>query len=150
VHALADRVCAREIFAGEFFIDDGDGRGALVVVFVEKAAAVEWNFQNVEIVGLNNVAERPLHVVFIRRFGFAVDPEELLIVGTQGKSAPGLGDGFNAGSGGEFSIEVANDTADGVRMGAQHGWGQRESESNDVGGFEAGTRSPQNNEAADH
>src|SRR5579871_5325429 len=150
VDALADWVLAWKIFSREFFIHNRNGGRVLVVMVVEEAPAIERNFHHVEIVGLHDIAERPLHVAFARGFWFAVDPEELFVVRAHGKSRPGLRSGFDAGSGGEFSIKLAYLGADRIRVSAEHRWRQREPEGDDIGGIKAGIHAPQDDEAADH
>src|SRR6201999_4057073 len=67
-----------------------------------------------------------------------------------GEGTPGLGGGFDAGSGGEPAIEVANLAADRVCFGAKHRWREGEAEGDDAGGLKAGACAPQNDEAANH
>lgn len=68
----------------------------------------------------------------------AIDPEEPLVVVTEGESAPGVGYGLHAGRGFEFLLDFAEGGADGGGIGVHAcGW-KREAEGKDMGGIEAG------------
>ena len=86
--AFADGVLVRKESAREDVVDDGDERRVLIVLRGEEAPALERDVHHVEIAGLDDVVDGPVHAVFIRWFWLTVEPEELFVVARHGQVRP--------------------------------------------------------------
>src|SRR5271165_629974 len=95
IEVLADGIFVGEIFLCENLIDCDDQRRMLIVLRSEKSSLSQRDSHHREIIRLDDIVDGPIHIIFTGRFWLTLEPEELLIIPTQGSRAPGLRDACN-------------------------------------------------------
>ena len=115
----------------------------------EKAAALKRSLHGLEIIRLDEIKERGLHLRFGCRLGLAVDPKRQLRIAGHGRGAAAERGRFHTGNGGHRSLELAHGDANGIGRVAESG-GIGEIEADQVAGIEAGIDAPKVSQAADH
>ena len=88
VQAPADGIRIAEKFTRQGIVNHRHLLRTLVIPTGEKSAALEGNAHHLQIVWLDNVIQRPIHVVLARGFWLAVDPEQPFVIGSERKRAP--------------------------------------------------------------
>ena len=88
VQAPADGICMAEKFARRSIVNHRHLLRTLVIPTGEKSAALEGNAHHLQIVWLDNVVQRPIHVVLALWLWLAVDPEQPFVIRSERERAP--------------------------------------------------------------
>src|SRR5580704_18314399 len=120
---LADRVLAGKMFPRKYIVDHSHQRRMLIVLWGKETAAFQWDAHYFQIARLDDIVHCPAHVVFIRRFWLAIEPEQLFIVGAHGNRTPGLRSRLYPWGGCEAVIDFAKGGAKSIGRGVHHRWG---------------------------
>src|SRR5581483_6990601 len=126
-----------------------NARRVFAVGIGKPAAADEVDAHDAEVFGLDDVEQRPVHIVSVGGLRLILEPEELLIiVAGHGKAAVGKADGGDAGHGTDLLVQLAEVRAR-TRWTIEDGRiGSSDAEAQDAVGVEAGIGVREREEAA--
>src|SRR5687767_6505911 len=94
---LADRIFAGKVQSREGIVDDDDFWRGLVIARGEEAAAMERNLHRREVLGPDDRADRPAHLILRLGFRPPADPEQQLVAAFDGYAAERERRGLDAG-----------------------------------------------------
>src|SRR5262249_19150163 len=122
----------------------------LVILHREKSSLPQGNAHDAQILWLNNVVKRPIHIVLAGWFRLALEPEKLLIIPPEWNRAPGSRYARNTRERLNPAVKFANRGANRFGFAAHHGRWKRKPKCHGIMRIKPGISLPQVRQAPDH